>query len=69
MVKSLPGRISLSGQNNKPESPMKKDFYKLLAKFNKLILPRYSKRDITKLSKIDKALVAYRYWVTLHALD
>ncbi len=48
---------------------MKKDFYKLLAKFNKLILPRYSKRDITKLSKIDKALVAYRYWVTLHALD
>jgi hypothetical protein len=48
---------------------MKKDFFKLLSKVNKLILPRYSKRDITKLSKIDKALVAYRYWVTLHALD
>jgi hypothetical protein len=48
---------------------MKKSFFKLLANLNKLILPRYSKRDINKLSKIDKALVAYRYWVTLHALD
>ena len=48
---------------------MNKSFFKFLAKLNKLILPRYSKRDINKLSKIDKALVAYRYWVTLHALD
>ena len=48
---------------------MKKSFFKVLANFNRLILPRYSKRDINKLSKIDKALVAYRYWVTLHALD
>jgi hypothetical protein len=48
---------------------MKKSFFKLLAKLNKLILPRYSKKDITRLSKIDKALVAFRYWVTLHALD
>ncbi|HEY5919868.1 MAG TPA: hypothetical protein VIU13_20760 [Chryseolinea sp.] len=48
---------------------MKKDFFKLLARVNRLVLPRYSKRDINKLSKIDKALVAYRYWVTLHALD
>ena len=48
---------------------MKKDFFKLLARLNRLVLPRYSKRDINKLSKIDKALVAYRYWVTLHALD
>jgi hypothetical protein len=48
---------------------MKKTFFKLLAKVNKLILPRYSKKDITRLSKIDRALVAYRYWVTTHALD
>ncbi|HEX6892326.1 MAG TPA: hypothetical protein VF141_16580 [Chryseolinea sp.] len=48
---------------------MKKSFFKLLAKLNKLILPRYSKKDITRLSKLDKALVAFRYWVTLHALD
>ncbi|HMG89092.1 MAG TPA: hypothetical protein VK589_03500 [Chryseolinea sp.] len=48
---------------------MKKSFFKLLAKLNKRILPRHSRKDITRLSKIDKALVAYRYWVTLHALD
>jgi hypothetical protein len=48
---------------------MKKTIFKILAKMNQVILPRYSKRDITKLSKLDKALVAYRYWVTLHVLD
>ena len=69
MVKNLPGKISLNGQNSTDKSAMKKSIFKLLSKFNKLILPRYSKKDITKLSKIDKALVAYRYWVTLHALD
>jgi hypothetical protein len=48
---------------------MKKTLFRILARINKLILPRYSKRDINRLSKIDKALVAYRYWVTLHALE
>jgi hypothetical protein len=46
-----------------------KAFFKVLAKVNKVILPRYSKRDINHLSKIDKAVVAWRYWVTVHALD
>lgn len=48
---------------------MKKQLFKILAKLNKIIMPRFSKRDITKLSKMDKALVAYRYWVTTNALD
>ena len=48
---------------------MKKSIFKLLAKVNKVIVPRYSQRDITKLSKIDKAFVAYRYWVTTNSLD
>jgi hypothetical protein len=48
---------------------MTKQIFKALARINKAILPRYSKADITKLSKIDKAIVAYRYWVTIHALD
>jgi len=48
---------------------MTKSFFKILAKLNKLILPKYSRRDISRLSKLDKALVAYRYWVTLHVLD
>jgi hypothetical protein len=41
----------------------------MLARINRLILPRYSKRDISKLTRVEKALVAYRYWVTIHALD
>ncbi len=48
---------------------LQKRLFKILAKINRVILPRLSKRDLTKLSKIDKALVAYRYWVTTHALD
>ena len=48
---------------------LQKRLFKILARINKVILPRVSKRDLTKLSKIDKALVAYRYWVTTHALD
>ena len=47
----------------------RKSIFRFLARVNKFILPRYSKRDITKLSKVDKALVAYRYWVTLSALE
>ena len=48
---------------------LQKRLFKILARINRVILPRMSKRDLTKLSKIDKALVAYRYWVTTHALD
>lgn len=48
---------------------MKKTLFKALARLNKVLLPRYSQRDISRLSKFDKALVAYRYWVTLQALD
>lgn len=48
---------------------MKKAIFKTLARVNKILLPRYSQRDLNKLSKVDKALVAYRYWVTIHALD
>jgi hypothetical protein len=47
---------------------MKKTIFKTLAAFNKLILPSYGKRDLSKLSKLDKAIVAFRYWVTTNAL-
>jgi hypothetical protein len=48
---------------------MRKLLFKTLAKINKAIMPRFSQRDLTRLSKIEKGLVAYRYWVTLNALD
>jgi hypothetical protein len=48
---------------------MKKSVFKILAQVNKWVLPRYSKKDITKLSKLEQAIVAYRYWVTIHAIE
>jgi hypothetical protein len=48
---------------------MKRSFFKILAFINKIALPRYSKTDITKLSKIAKVIVAYRYWVTINSLS
>lgn len=48
---------------------MKKLLFKTLAKVNKVIIPRFSQRDLTRLSKFEKGLVAYRYWVTLNALE
>lgn len=48
---------------------VKKAFFKILARINKVILPRYSQKDITKLSKSGKAIVAFRYWVTINSLD
>ncbi len=48
---------------------MKKSFYRVLALVNRMILPRMSKNDLTKLTKMQKAIVAYRYWVTIHAIE
>ena len=48
---------------------MKKSIFKILAALNRVILPSFGKRDLAKLSKFDKAIVAYRYWVTINALD
>ena len=47
---------------------MRKSVFKLLAKVNKAILPSLAHKDLTKLSKLQKALVGYRYWVTTNAL-
>jgi len=48
---------------------MKKSLFRTLARINKWILPRYSKRDLSRLSKWDQALIAFRYWVTKNALE
>jgi hypothetical protein len=42
--------------------------FKFLASVNRILLPRMSKKDLTKLSKAEKAIVAWRYWVTINAL-
>ena len=48
---------------------MKKSLFKVVARINRWILPRYSKRDLGRLSKLDQALVAFRYWVTKNSLE
>ena len=50
---------------------MKNKFFKLLAKVNRLILPSYSKKqlDLTKATKLQMAIIGWRWFVTRNALD
>ncbi|HZW62095.1 MAG TPA: SsrA-binding protein [Flavobacteriaceae bacterium] len=50
---------------------MKKTFFTLLAKVNTLIFPSYSKKqlDLSKASKLQLAILAWRAYVTKNALD
>ena len=48
---------------------MKKEFFKVLNNINKAILPKYSKRDFTKLNKFQKLIFGYRYKVLVNSLD
>jgi hypothetical protein len=43
----------------------------ILAQINKAILPSYSKQrlDLAKATKLQKAIIAWRYYVTIHALE
>ena len=44
--------------------------YKILAKINKVLLPSYSKKqlDLSKASKLQLAIIGWRYYVTTRAL-
>ncbi|SHJ02489.1 hypothetical protein [Algibacter luteus] len=50
---------------------MKKQVFKILAKVNKLILPSYSKKqlDLAKATKIQMAIIGWRWFVTRNALN
>ena len=50
---------------------MRNAIFKTLAKINKAILPSYSKQqlDLTKASKIQMAIIGWRWYVTKNALD
>lgn len=47
---------------------MKKELFRVLARLNKLLLPRLWDKDLARLSKTQKAIVAWRYYVTRNAL-
>lgn len=45
--------------------------FKILAKINKAVLPSYSKQrlDLAKATKLQKAIIAWRYYITINALE
>ncbi|CAM4064679.1 SsrA-binding protein [Flavobacterium antarcticum] len=46
------------------------DMFKILAKINKVLLPNYTKEqlDLGKATKLQKAIIAWKYFVTTRAL-
>lgn len=50
---------------------MKKQVFKILAKVNKAVLPSYSKQqlDLIKASKLQMAVIGWRWFITKNALD
>ena len=49
---------------------MKKQLFNILASLNKILLPSYSKKrlDMTKASKLQLALIGWRYFITKNSL-
>ena len=48
---------------------IKKSIFKLLLALNNKVLPSYYQKDPSRLSKTQKAILGYRYWVLTHALS
>jgi len=50
---------------------MKKQFFKILAKVNKTVLPSFTKQglDLSKATKLQMAIFGWRLYVTKRALD
>ncbi len=46
----------------------KRNFFKVLARMNKIICPSLYDKDIAKLTRSQKIILAYRYWVTRNSL-
>jgi hypothetical protein len=49
---------------------MKKQVFKFLAKLNKIVLPSYSKKqlDLSKATKLQMAIIGWRYFITKNAI-
>ena len=47
---------------------MKKQFFRLLARMNKLLLPKMWGKDLRRLTTAQKLVVGWRYYVTRNAL-
>jgi len=47
---------------------MRRAVFRLLARLNRALLPKLWDKDLTRLGRAQKLLVAWRYWVTRNAL-
>jgi len=47
---------------------MKKGLFKLLVKINNAVLPRYAGKDPAKLTKMQQAVLGFRYWALVNSL-
>jgi len=47
---------------------MKKVLFKLLVRLNNRILPKYSGKDPAKLTKLQRAVLGFRYWALIRSL-
>jgi len=49
---------------------MKQTVFKVLAKVNKVVLPSFTKKhlDLSKASKIQLAIIGWRYYITTRAI-
>ncbi len=47
---------------------MRRSIYRTLARLNKLLLPKLWNKDLSRLSKFQKLLVAWKYHVTRNSL-
>ncbi len=45
-----------------------KILFKIIAKLNKWVLPSYKNKDLLNLSKFDKLVIGFRYYITKNAL-
>jgi hypothetical protein len=48
---------------------MKKSFFKILVKINKAVLPSFYQKDPMKLTTLQKAILAYRYWTLTNSMN
>ena len=47
---------------------MKPVIFRALAKVNKVILPSFKDKDLSKLTITDKVIVGWRIWISMNAL-
>lgn len=48
---------------------MRKSVFNVLNKINKMVLPKLSGKDPSKLTKLQKGILAYRYFVLVNSME